>query len=86
MTTPIHPSTAIAAAAPGWTVTTGSPKTGEEITVPIAAWVLAPTAAGQLGDSDLVQPAFVIDGGVWTTAEYTEVFSYAVHVNPPATP
>lgn len=79
-----HTATGIAGAAPGWTVTTGDPRNGDPVTAPVAAWILTPSAAGQFGDSDLVQPVFVINGGVWTTAEYNEVFGYGVAINPPA--
>lgn len=77
-------ATGIAGAGPGWTVTVGDPSSGQPITAPIAAWVLMPNAAGPLGDRDLVQPAFLIDGSLWTSAEYNEVFGYGVTVNPPA--
>lgn len=81
-----QPATGITGAAPGWTVATSDPRNGDPIIAPIAAWILTPSAAGPLGDSDLVQPVFVVDGGVWTTAEYNEVFGYGVTVNPPAEP
>lgn len=77
-------ATGITGAAPGWTVTTVSPASGDPITVPIAAWILTPEAAGPLGDHDLVQPVFAVDGGVWTTSEYNEIFGYGITVNPPA--
>ncbi|MET9506891.1 hypothetical protein ABZX62_00135 [Streptomyces flavidovirens] len=77
-------ATAITTAAPGWTVTTLTPQGGEPTSAPIAAWILTPHAAGPLGDSDLVQPVFVIDGSVWTTAEYNEIFGYGVTVVPPS--
>ncbi len=81
---PTHAATAITTAAPGWTVTTASPVSGDQISAPIVAWILTPNAAGPLGDNDLVQPVFVVDGGVWTTAEYNEVFGYGVTINPPS--
>lgn len=76
-------ATGITAAAPGWTVTTCSPTSGDPASAPIVAWILTPCAAGPLGDGDLVQPAFVVEGSVWTTAEYNEVFGYGVTINPP---
>lgn len=79
-------ATGITTAAPGWTVTVGDPRNGEPVTAPIAAWILTPDAAGPLGDSDLVQPVFVVDGGAWTTGEYNEVFGYGVTINPPTEP
>lgn len=74
----------IAAAIPGWTVTVRSPSSGDPIAVPVAAWVLAPSAAGEFGDHDLVQPAFLLDGGMWTSAEFNEVFGGGVTVSGPA--
>lgn len=81
---PAHTTTGITTAAAGWTVTTVSPSSGDPVTAPVAAWILTPSAAGTFGDHDLVQPVFVVEGGVWTTAEYNEVFGYGVTVNPPA--
>ncbi|MGW3427529.1 hypothetical protein ACWDHW_06170 [Streptomyces melanosporofaciens] len=81
---PAPAATGITAAAPGWTVTTVSPASGDPVSAPIAAWVLTPSTAGPLGDHDLVQPVFVVDGGMWTTAEYNEVFGYGVTINPPS--
>ena len=83
---PTPSATAITTAAPGWTVTVGDPKNGDRITVPVAAWILTPKAAGPLEDGDLVQPVFAVDGGIWTTAEYNEIFGYGVEVNPPSEP
>jgi hypothetical protein len=80
---PTQAAVAITTAAPGWTVTTVSPSSGDPVSAPIAAWVLTPSASGPLGDHDLVQPVFAVDGGVWTTAEYNEVFGYGVTINPP---
>lgn len=81
---PATSATGIAGAAAGWTVTTRSPASGDVITAPIAAWVLIPSAVGPLGDHDLVQPVFLIDGSLWTTAEYNEVFGYGVAIHAPA--
>jgi hypothetical protein len=64
-------------------VTTVSPSSGDPVTAPIAAWVLTPSAAGPLGEHDLVQPVFLVDGGLWSTAEYNEVFGSGVTINPP---
>lgn len=77
-------ATGIAGAAPGWTVTVGDPRNGQPITAPVAAWVLTPNATGPLGDHDLVHAVFLVDGGLWTTAEYNEIFGYGVTINPPA--
>lgn len=76
----------IATATSGWTVTVGDPNNGDPVTAPIAAWILTPSAAGEFGDSDSVQPVFVVRGSAWTTAEYNEVFSYGVTINPPSEP
>lgn len=83
---PAPSATGITTAVPGWTVTVGDPRNGAPLTAPIAAWTLTPKAAGPLGDNDLIQPVFVIDGWVWTAAEYSEVFGYGLKINPPSGP
>lgn len=83
---PSTAATGITTAAPGWTVTTTSPTSGEPISAPIVAWILVPCTDGPLGDTGHVHPVFVADGSTWTTPEYNEVFGYGVEIVPPPAP
>lgn len=76
--------TALTTAAPGWTITIGSPRSGDQVTVPVVAWAAVTPGEGPADIYMRVEAVFVVDGSVWSTSDYREVFGYATEIHPPA--
>jgi hypothetical protein len=81
----LNATIALAPAAPGWTVTAPSPRSGDVVVCPVVAWASVVVDHNSDGQAETeLQPTFVLDGAVWTKAELVEVRGGAVTILSPA--
>ncbi|EFL01615.1 predicted protein [Streptomyces sp. SPB78] len=77
----MNPIASLTTAAPGWTVSIDSPVGRGPVTAPVVAWVARSPETDPA--SMHVEPAFVVDGSVWTASEYDEIFGPITAITPP---
>ncbi|MEV7240427.1 hypothetical protein AB0N92_04075 [Streptomyces sp. NPDC093248] len=79
--------TALAPAAPGWTVTVTSPSSGDPTTCPVISWASIVVGHDDYGrERTELQPAFVCGREVFTHHELAEIIETVYSINAPAAP